>query len=484
MRHFLASTVSILVLVSPSISFAEAGATEILEEMFDLYQSEGTQLTIGEKIDKGGYSEWRDVMVSGSDGEFVAKLPWIRVKRNLLGGHTMTLADAVTFDIAADSSSDFPGMSLAVGYTGFEAQIAGTKGAREFNGGAEAVSIRTADMSGLFGIDAVLNKMTFEQLVSAEGDTRRAKSQTSIESLTATYVINQGDQRVETVGSAGQLTTFVDIPVTKLETFESDIVQFGNVAVSYSLSDGDFKTVSKSPFGNMDLAAKFKDSGVDFVLDNTKFLMKGTSQGVDYSFNMPALGLPPMDAQMESFDMEMSAPMKNMDVAKPAVVKMGMDGLVVGETAWAMIDPEKTIPRDPASLDISISGMMKWLEDFSQFDPNNPPDAMPIEFETAKVEALNLSVGGAELITGGDFKINNSTMPPQAVGALDASLIGGQTLVNKLVALGLVDQAQAFAVMGMAMMFATKGDQGDDHLKTTIELIEGGGIKANGVQIK
>ncbi len=69
------------------------------------------------------------------------------------------------------------------------------------------------------------------------------------------------------------------------------------------------------------------------------------------------------------------------------------------------------------------------------------------------------------------------------VGAVNLALAGGNGLMDKLVAMGLLPQEQAMGARMMMGIFTVPGD-GPDTLKSNIEFTKDGQILANGQRIR
>jgi hypothetical protein len=160
------------------------------------------------------------------------------------------------------------------------------------------------------------------------------------------------------------------------------------------------------------------------------------------------------------------------------------DGLTASDTIWSMFDPSRALPRDPATLVVDLSGTGKWFVDIT--DPalaEAPMDGVPGEVQSLTVNELRLDMVGAELTGTGDFTVDNSSMPPVPVGAIDLQLVGGNGLIDRLVSMGALPQEQAMGARMMLGLFARPGT-GADTLTSRIEFTPQGGIIANGQPLR
>lgn len=112
----------------------------------------------------------------------------------------------------------------------------------------------------------------------------------------------------------------------------------------------------------------------------------------------------------------------------------------------------------------------------------------PGELNALSVNALEVSVAGAELTGTGDFTFNNDDLEtydgmPAPSGEANLKLVGANTLLDTLISMGLVSDSDAMGARMMMGLLAVPGD-GEDTLTSKIELTEDGQIKANGQRIK
>jgi hypothetical protein len=103
------------------------------------------------------------------------------------------------------------------------------------------------------------------------------------------------------------------------------------------------------------------------------------------------------------------------------------------------------------------------------------------------INDLRLSLAGAELTGEGALELDNTDLTtydgmPKPVGKINLALTGGNTLIDRLVELGLVPEEQAMVArmtMGMFMV-----PTGEDSLKSELEFTEEGNLFANGQRLK
>ena len=94
-----------------------------------------------------------------------------------------------------------------------------------------------------------------------------------------------------------------------------------------------------------------------------------------------------------------------------------------------------------------------------------------------------MAAAGAVLTADGAIVDKSTPGNPSGVGKLNAMLVGGNTLLDTLVGMGLVDTNQAMGAR-MALGVVARAGDGEDTLVSEIEINEAGEIYANGQRIK
>ncbi|MCX7565674.1 DUF2125 domain-containing protein [Sulfitobacter sp. F26169L] len=203
-------------------------------------------------------------------------------------------------------------------------------------------------------------------------------------------------------------------------------------------------------------------------------------------------GLPfPLFVEMENTGFKLRAPMLKSDEAQDFGLAFNVSGLTMSDIIWALFDPSAQLPRDPATVQLDLSGKAKILVDaFNAETVQGLAESGKSagEIEALKINNLTIDAVGAKAQATGDLTFDNTdktTLPgvPKPVGAINVDLAGTNALLDKLVAMGVVPAEQIMGVRMMMGLFAVPGDA-PDTLKSTIEFNEEGQILANGQRIK
>src|SRR5690606_18420117 len=155
---------------------------------------------------------------------------------------------------------------------------------------------------------------------------------------------------------------------------------------------------------------------------------------------------------------------------------------------WNLFDAQGQLPRDPASLDIDVTGQMKVVKDI--FDPAGlaaAPQEAPAEgTETAEpqpfepvevtINQVALDALGAKVNAQGALKAPEGGDMTTPVGEINATYEGVNGLIDKLGVMGLIPEDQIMGVRMMMAMFAKPVAEGEDKLETRLEFREDGTI--------
>lgn len=226
-----------------------------------------------------------------------------------------------------------------------------------------------------------------------------------------------------------------------------------------------------------------------FALGPDGMKYQGALDAVEGAFTFSDLPMPISYSVAETtFDVQM--PVLKSDEPAPFKLAYSIGGLTLADGIWDMFDPQKVMPRDPASLDIDITGMLRLAMDL--FDPalaqaaeaagaNAPAPLEPTEISLNKIA---LSAVGASFDSSGELRVPEGGDKTQPVGTLNARLDGVNALIDRLVQLGVVGSDEVAGYRMMLAMFARPAPEGGDALVSEFEFREGGEIFANGQQVK
>lgn len=230
--------------------------------------------------------------------------------------------------------------------------------------------------------------------------------------------------------------------------------------------------------------------------------------GVDMSYGMEMTGLAfalsggempfPLNFTAARIGVDVAMPIAVADAPSPFAFDLDLADVELNEEVWALFDPNKSIPRDPATLRIDLGGQASLVDPAAPTAPpaapqgkpgmNSPaaPDAgdmaLPALIHSLDINDVTLAFGGAKIAASGALAFDPADWAgdevPMPVGTINLALNGLNGLAQKLSALGLIPADQV--MMGMMMLGMFTIPTGDDQMSSEIEFTEGGGITANG----
>lgn len=217
-----------------------------------------------------------------------------------------------------------------------------------------------------------------------------------------------------------------------------------------------------------------------------------TGKVAEMSMDMAAGADIPFDlsAKMAQLDADFKMPITASEAPQDFTVAFNIGGLTVGEEIWSLFDAAQVLPRDPATVAVDFTGQTTLFQDFMNFaEMMKLSDGdTPLELNALTLNKLLISAAGASLSGTGDFTFNNDDLTsfdglPAPTGTADIQISGANGLIDKLIQMGLIAESDAMGARMMMGMLAVPGE-GDDTLKSKLEITEDGQVLANGQRIK
>ena len=237
-------------------------------------------------------------------------------------------------------------------------------------------------------------------------------------------------------------------------------------------------------------AGSAEKSELDFSLDQGAFDYSAAAFNEALTFSSPNLPFPPINVSLGEASFRMAAPMTNTDEPGDFHFVLRLLQLGVDEVLWQMFDAAGMLPHDPADIIIDFTGGIIMPD--GMFDPDiaaDPGAMAEPELHSLDVNQINLSVMGAEIDGKGAFTFDNTDLEtfdgmPAPTGSVSFDIFGVNTLLDTLMAMGLLPQDQAMGARMTLGLFARPGGGGEDHLTSDIEVNPDGSVFANGQQLQ
>ncbi|MBL4751129.1 MAG: DUF2125 domain-containing protein [Amylibacter sp.] len=481
----LLASVCALTLIAGTPALSDAQSTQILEEYFASFQSSQIVLEVGDKEDNMRSTQWNNITLQGNEGAMQIAIPWIKVSKKVLGGFEMTYAQKVEAAFQSPDPKFAEPIRFVVENKGLAIEIDGEEGAREYTSSFDEITFNTLENS----IVNVSGRVTggASTLVLKAGDEGSSAGNFNAKTMVIKYDLEIDGQQMASTTTIADLTAKYLFPHFKEIDPENPLSSFDptrDMFIEYSVGSSTTRSTIESVLGPMKVDVSFGSGAGAFSLKDSVASVSATSNDVSYNVIAAGMGMPPIQFDIKEAVVNVVVPLDNVDESKPANYKIALDGLVLSDQVWGMFDAKGLLPRDEISLDIDLSANMRWLKKLADIDLKDQNQSPPLEADSATINALNLKIAGAELITSGEVQINNSQFPPVPDGTVNVSLKGAFGLLTKLTEMGLVPAQNAMMIQGMSGMFFKPGNDGEDHLISTIVMTKDGRISANGMPLK
>lgn len=169
---------------------------------------------------------------------------------------------------------------------------------------------------------------------------------------------------------------------------------------------------------------------------------------------------------------------------RPISFGLALDGLTPTPETLAMIGAQD-FAGDSMSLALRLGADGRLLEQLG--DGFGTGDEPPFDLSNVRLEELSLSVGDARLTGTGAFVFLGGLLAsidadlPIGTGDFVFDLVGGDALLGRLGAAGLIPQDQQF--FARMMMNGLGRPIGEDHLRSEVAIRPGGSVTVNGAPL-
>lgn len=492
-REFLGSCV-LAGLLSTTAAQALTPA-EVWQSWKDMATSTGQTVTVGSEGQQGDTLVVSGVSFSMAqpEGSVTSTVDELRFRDMGDGRVEVTMSPAYNMTIDDKASSSV--VKLAVTQTNLKLIAGGDATTQTYDVTADEVGIATTEVTENgaplpVSVNAVLTGMTGTYATAKQsGDATNLLSDMSAAKMTLSVAANDGssDMKVNadvqqlSLQSGGTFGAMMNMEKVNEALAAGFGVNFGlgYGAVTYTLDVTDAT-------GPMSVKGKADSGGLAFKMDKTAMTYKGGSKGIEIIASGAQIPFPEVALRYAESVFDFVIPMSKGDAPQNFNMTAKVIGATISDDIWAMVDPAATLPRDPATVIIDTNGTATLTADLTDEAAMNS-GAPPGLLNSLNLPALQLTIAGAELTGNGGFTFDNTDLVtfqgmPAPTGKLDLKLVGGNGLLDKLIALGFVTEDDAMGARMMLGMFARPGE-GPDTLTSTIEFKDKG-IFANGMQLQ
>lgn len=248
---------------------------------------------------------------------------------------------------------------------------------------------------------------------------------------------------------------------------------------SYSVGQSTASSTQTTPQGVVAYDMVIESSTTQIGLENGVFEVVVDGEGLAVDLELGFLPMPGLSFALPELAVEFSMPLLASDQPQEARLNYLLRDLQISDAVWNLFDGAGLLPRDPATVEIAMSGELLIDQDLVSEGVFEAIEA-PLQPVTAKIDAFRVSAIGAEVVADGAFEFDMVDGMPRPIGELLVEMAGINAVMANLTALGVIQQEQILPVRMMLGIFAIPGEEPDTYI-SEIEAGADGVITANGV---
>ncbi len=498
----LAGSTAAMALISATGAFADVTPEEVWQNWQDMSASYGQTVTTDSAARDGDTLVVKGLKIAADkDGNKIdSAIDEVRFKDKGDGTVEVTMSETYSMTLSTEGGGEIEPsqMDVTISQPGSVAIASGTAAETAYAFTSPSATIAIKAKEGTEGaepaadIGVTLTNLTGRYLVAGPADAKTLDSEFAIETLGLTVTAADADassdvKMTATVADiAGKgMGNFVGIDMAEL----SDALKAG-FSIDGSLTHGavSFNMDVVEGGAPTKLAGSIESGSFAMAMDQGKLKYSSGGKGVELTLSGADIPIPEVKLSYAEAAFDLLMPISKSEEASDFTFLTKIVDLSVSDEIWAMLDPAGSLPRDPATVIIDTKGKAKLTTDImNEAEMAALGEAPPGELQSFDITELKAKIAGAELTGTGAFTFDNTDMAtfggmPAPTGKLDLKLTGGNGLLDKLVALGVLSDEDAMGARMMMSMFANPG-AGEDELTSTLEFKDKG-FYANGQKLQ
>ena len=497
-RRMLRSAVCIAALMGAGTAQADVTAAQVWEdwkEQMALYGEDS--LSIGAEEASSGSVTVRDLAITFSDDEVDVVTEVGDIVFAEQGDGTVLVTMEESYPIVV-TGADGAVITIDVTQSNLEMVVSGDPDAMSYAVSADSYGVAFRDIKDgdvtIEGDASLIATGISGGYTMAVGEMRQITSEASIDSIdilvdfqmpggTGEYVT--GAAKLSNLTSRGDVTMPLEVD---MEAPEEMFAKGFSIDGGYQIGGGEYVFDINSE--GEQAAGSVSSGPVSLTAVFNKDTIAYTSSTQDVSMSMQASSFPlPIELSMAQYGVGFQMPLGVTEEPAPFGLSFDLVDLEISEMIWSLFDPAAVLPRDPATLQIGLSGTAKALIDI--LDPANAEalesEEVPFEPYSLSLDTLRISAAGALVTGSGAFTFDNEDTQtfapmPRPEGDAIIEITGLNKLLDNLVAMGLVPADQIMGPRMMMGMFARA--TGDDQMEIAVEVTPSGQVNVNGNRVR
>ena len=438
-----------------------------------------------------------------TEGAVTMAIGTIDFAQNSDGSVAVGMPASLPLRISASGNGEDPDFTMNLSYTQSDhiIMVSGTAEAMTYvyDAGAVGLTLDQLVVDGeSFGAENARIAIAGNNLTSSTtmtiGEMRGYDQTGQISAVTYDFFVNNPKEsgQLEMKGSLSDLSVegsgMIPLEIVDAADMGAMIKDGFDVAGRMTFSAGNTNIDFQDPTeGNFSATTSSDGGALSVEMGPDGLTYAGGQDGLKMSVKVADLPFP-IDLSMAKAAFNLAMPVIKSDDPQNFAFGITLGDFVMSDMIWGIFDPTGQLPRDPATVELDLAGQARLLVDYLDPEAAAQLAGPPGEVNALAVKKLVVDAVGARLEGQGNVTFDNTdltTFPgmPKPVGAVNLSLIGGNGLLDKLVAMGLLPDEQAMGARMMMGLFAVPGDAADT-LGSTIEFTQDGQVLANGQRIK
>ena len=495
------STAAAALILGMSAASADVTPEEIWQNWQDMTTSYGQTFKSTSATRNGDTLHIEGAAISTDDGKGTAtnvQMGTIDFKDLGDGTVEVTLPDSYPISMktpAPDATSKPLDLAIMLTQPGMKVIASGTAAETGYAISAPTMNIKITDASGASpdnSGDITLTGVTGKYLVAGT-DTKTLDSTFAVKSMDIAITAKETAQPfdMKLTANYADLTgtskgTFLGVAV--MENMATALKSGFAVDGGFSYGKNTFDLQVTDETGPTHVAASSDSGSLTVGIDKSRLSYGIASKGAAFTISGASIPIPEVKVSYSEVMFNLLMPVSKSDVPEDFAFTTKIVDLAVSDDIWAMADPTGGLPHDPATIIIDTKGTAKLTVDIVDETATAAlGTAPPGELHSLELTDLTAKIAGAVLTGSGALTFDNSDLTtfqgmPVPTGKIDLKLVGANTLLDKLIAMGLVAEDQAMGFRMMSGMFATVGE-GEDTLTSTLEFKDKG-FFANGQRLQ
>lgn len=479
----LAGSTAVLALVAANTALADVTPEEVWQNWQDFYAATGSTLTTASAQRDGDTLVVTEMKaVTTTDGATSETLIGeVRLRDQGDGSVEITMAEEMSFTTSAPGAEGAAasGASGTVKMPGMVAVASGTveETVYEYTLPSMEMTIEpTVDGKADGKITLMLTNAAMSYLLSGPADAKKMDGDFTAASAAMNLQFNEDPSSfkgsLNVADLSGKLVgNFVGAEMSEIG---KALAAGFSIDSSYSYGALNYDLDITDEAGPTKIVGGSEGGSVQVAMDAAKVLLAGGGKNVAVTLASAQLPFPEVKLSYAESGFKLLMPVGKTENPSDFAFLTKLVDLSVSEEIWGLLDPTGALPHDPATVIIDTKGQAKMTTDLMDDAAMAAlGEAPPGELHALDVTELRAKFAGAELTGTGAFTFDNSDLvtfggAPVPTGKLDLKLVGGNTLIDKVVAMGLITEDDAMGARMMISMFANPG-AGEDELTSTLE---------------